>query len=439
MKGNQQPWKRRSGSAKSPEIQPASSPSTTTQPETCQTSVNISSDDDNHADTCPSVQTKPSSWSKMVVLCYRLLICACTAFLTAAVALLVGGLVSILTIICSAFAAVVALPLLSVSFLVLRFLQFFKYGDDYDKTIQLKLFIRTWILLDMLFYLGTLWLLFAFSKRAPILGHIMFIGLPIVNWLSLCNVIFGIYASSYVISVFTINYIPLVSSDHTESSLNVPEGVLEIIDCLILWFAEYEVMTHVPALNHHKMLGLHTHNWIEGIIFVFVVHPFYVGDLCVIDGNMMEVRTIGIWKTTLSKVSTQEEVIYSNSELFNKSIINHKTNFDWNDYVELDVSSLDKKTIKILKNEIEEYLDWVEDKFIPGYNSVEVLTNGDNVKLIVYFRHRVNLRNHTYFECLKEKRKLRSGFVLHAEDLVDQYKNREQRNSDGTTDVAQDD
>lgn len=75
------------------------------------------------------------------------------------------------------------------------------------------------------------------------------------------------------------------------------------------------------------------------------------------------------------------------------------------------------------------YLDWVEDKFIPGYNSVEVLTNGDNVKLIVYFRHRVNLRNHTYFECLKEKRKLRSGFVLHAEDLVDQYKNREQRNS----------
>lgn len=68
----------------------------------------------------------------------------------------------------------------------------------------------------------------------------------------------------------------------------------------------------------------------------------------------MEVRTIGIWKTTLSKVSTQEEVIYSNSELFNKSIINHKTNFDWNDYVELDVSSLDKKTIKILKNEIEE-------------------------------------------------------------------------------------
>ncbi|XP_056699791.1 mechanosensitive ion channel protein 10 isoform X2 [Spinacia oleracea] len=236
------------------------------------------------------------------------------------------------------------------------------------------------------------------------------------------------------------------------SAKEVVDCLNKIISCLliaatfILWLlltglATTKVLLLIvsPLLAATFVFGDTCKTLFQGIIFVFVVHPFYVGDLCVIDGNMMEVRTIGIWKTTLSKVSTQEEVIYSNSELFNKSIINHKTNFDWNDYVELDVSSLDKKTIKILKNEIEEYLDWVEDKFIPGYNSVEVLTNGDNVKLIVYFRHRVNLRNHTYFECLKEKRKLRSGFVLHAEDLVDQYKNREQRNSDGTTDVAQDD
>lgn len=67
----------------------------------------------------------------------------------------------------------------------------------------------------------------------------------------------------------------------------------------------------------------------------------------------MEVRTVGVWRTTFTKVSTQEKVIYSNSELSHKSIINHKTQFDWNDAVELNVGSLDAEKIKNLKQVIE--------------------------------------------------------------------------------------
>lgn len=67
----------------------------------------------------------------------------------------------------------------------------------------------------------------------------------------------------------------------------------------------------------------------------------------------MEVRTVGIWKTTFLKVGTQEVMIYPNSELSKQIIINYNTDFDWNDSVELDLDPMTKKKIKILKQEIE--------------------------------------------------------------------------------------
>jgi len=42
----------------------------------------------------------------------------------------------------------------------------------------------------------------------------------------------------------------------------------------------------------------------------------------------MEVKSIGVWKTTFSKIGeagNQVEVIYPNSELANKKVINYKT------------------------------------------------------------------------------------------------------------------
>lgn len=68
----------------------------------------------------------------------------------------------------------------------------------------------------------------------------------------------------------------------------------------------------------------------------------------------MEVKTVGIWKTTFSKISVQEEVIYSNSELSNKNCINYKTDFNWNDNVEFEATSLDKEKIQNIIQEIEE-------------------------------------------------------------------------------------
>ncbi|KNA07277.1 hypothetical protein SOVF_173410 isoform A [Spinacia oleracea] len=219
----------------------------------------------------------------------------------------------------------------------------------------------------------------------------------------------------------------------------------EVVDCLnniisfVLIFASFIMWLLLTGLATTKVLVLISAPLLagsfmfqntckilfEGIMFVYVVHPFNVGDLCIIDEKMMEVRTVGVWRTTFSKIGSQEEVIYSNSELATTSIVNHKTDFDWNESVEVDVGSLRNGKIKNLKEEIEKYLDGNKDKYTPGYNSVEVLTDGDILKLVVCFRHKVNLKNSNFFKCLKEKRKLRSEFVLEAEKLADRNQNRE--------------
>ena len=121
----------------------------------------------------------------------------------------------------SIIAATAALPLLVVSFIVTRLLQFFRHGDAYDKAIQLKLFIRTWILLDMAVFIIILWSFFSVFKYTSGLKHVMLLGLRVLSdWGRLYNVIFGIYVLSCIVSVMTINLLPLVPLDHTESGLN---------------------------------------------------------------------------------------------------------------------------------------------------------------------------------------------------------------------------
>uniref|UniRef100_A0A803LEW8 Mechanosensitive ion channel protein n=1 Tax=Chenopodium quinoa TaxID=63459 RepID=A0A803LEW8_CHEQI len=736
------------------EIQPEN-PTPTCRRQTSHTSVNIS-DDVSAASSASAQQRECSCFEVLCKIIFILLlpvICACYLCVAAMIIAVFLGLI----ITCSVIAATVALPLLLVSFLVIRLLQFFSHGDAYDKAVQLMLFIRAWILIDMVVFLIILWIFFWVPKNISGLRHVLLLGLTLADWVSLYYVIFGIYILSCFVSVVTINLLPLVPLDHTESGLILPEAVLEIIDCLIFWLAESEVMKRVSTFKHHKILGLNTQNWIEvsifvlvaynvitlstymivwllrklnskileggkqlyflgiigrhnydilnllyeckddetlwnydilnygsddqrlrqfvshlcktlfpnrvmnlhahylsklddvdewgdkqvnakkllrkkhkrvkhdlliqegrtltlyciqqaagyfltakqtllkekytsdilenlkshsqdddhdgsikenlkrliqvgnnakdktenssgdalvkkddwgyfedqlheyvgssqdispeifhtwmeracnnclflantlssakevvdclnkiiswllivatfimwllltglastkvlviiaspllaatfifgdacktlfqGIMFAYVIHPFDVGDLCVIDGNMVEVKTIGVWKSTFSKVGMQEEVLYPNSELCNKNIINYKTEFDWNDYLELDTVSLDEEKIKILKQEIEKYLDDGENgKFTPGYNCVEVVITEENIKIAINFRHNVNLKNSTYFECLKEKRKRRSEFILHAQCLVNHMKNGRTKTSESYEDKVE--
>ena len=128
----------------------------------------------------------------------------------------------------------------------------------------------------MAVFIIILWSFFSVFKYTSGLKHVMLLGLRVLSdWVRLYIVIFGIYVLSCIVSVMTSNLLPLVPLDHTESGLNVPESVLEIIDCLIFWLAEYEVTKRVHVFKHHKLLGLYTRKWIEVSILCTYCLQFY--------------------------------------------------------------------------------------------------------------------------------------------------------------------
>ncbi|KAE8735263.1 hypothetical protein F3Y22_tig00000340pilonHSYRG00135 [Hibiscus syriacus] len=63
------------------------------------------------------------------------------------------------------------------------------------------------------------------------------------------------------------------------------------------------------------------------VIFIFVMHPFDVGDRCVVDGVQLVVEEINIFTTTFLKLNN-EKVYYPNSVLFSKPISNYYRNPD---------------------------------------------------------------------------------------------------------------
>ncbi|RZC69515.1 hypothetical protein C5167_032666, partial [Papaver somniferum] len=71
----------------------------------------------------------------------------------------------------------------------------------------------------------------------------------------------------------------------------------------------------------------------EAIIFVFVMHPFDVGDRCKIDGVMMTVEEMNIFTTVFLK-NDKEKVYYPNSVLSTKAIGNFYRSPDMLDYVD---------------------------------------------------------------------------------------------------------
>ncbi|KAL9233652.1 hypothetical protein vseg_008619 [Gypsophila vaccaria] len=222
----------------------------------------------------------------------------------------------------------------------------------------------------------------------------------------------------------------LISEKEVANCLNQVISGLILGATFIMWLlltdlAKTNVLVLIasPLLAATFIFGDTCKSLFQGLIFVYVVHPFDVGDLCVVDDKLFEVKRIGVWSTTFSKVRTtgkQQEVIYPNSALATKNVINHKTEFDWNDQISFNLKSLDKKTTTELRHQIESYLDTEKEIFAPHFHSVEFLETEDKSKIIVHMKHNIKAEGWTYFECLKEKEKRRFECAIYIQDLINQ-------------------
>ncbi|KAG8381766.1 hypothetical protein BUALT_Bualt05G0006800 [Buddleja alternifolia] len=153
----------------------------------------------------------------------------------------------------------------------------------------------------------------------------------------------------------------------------------------------------------------------EAIIFVFVMHPFDVGDRCVIDGVQMIVEEMNILTTVFLRFDN-EKVFYPNSVLATKPISNFYRSPDMGDSLEF---SIDFKTpmekIGTLKEKIKKYLEKNPQHWHPNHNVVvKEIENVNKIKMALFFNHTMN------FQDFPEKSRRKTILVLEMKRIFEE-------------------
>ncbi|KAL0383893.1 UNVERIFIED_CONTAM: Serine/threonine-protein kinase ATR [Sesamum radiatum] len=132
----------------------------------------------------------------------------------------------------------------------------------------------------------------------------------------------------------------------------------------------------------------------EAIIFVFVMHPFDVGDRCEIDDVQMIVEEMNILTTVFLRFDNQK-IIYPNVTLATRPINNYYRSPDMGDAVDFAVHmATPAEKIAVMKQRIISYIDNRSDYWYPGPTIVLMnLENLQILKMSVWLRHRMNHQN----------------------------------------------
>ncbi|WCJ27708.1 Mechanosensitive ion channel family protein [Euphorbia peplus] len=154
----------------------------------------------------------------------------------------------------------------------------------------------------------------------------------------------------------------------------------------------------------------------ESIIFVFVMHPFDVGDRCVVDGVQMIVEEMNILSTVFLRYD-MEKIYYPNSVLLTKPISNFRRSPDMGDSVDftitIDIStSLD--LFNALKKAIQIYVESKPTHWSPKHTLlVREIEEVNKMKLTLCVLHTMNHQNYG------EKSARRSELVFELKKILE--------------------
>ncbi|KAI7997439.1 Mechanosensitive ion channel protein 8 [Camellia lanceoleosa] len=129
----------------------------------------------------------------------------------------------------------------------------------------------------------------------------------------------------------------------------------------------------------------------EAIMFLFVMHPFDVGDRCEIDGVQMIVEEMNILTTVFLRFDNQK-IIYLNSTISMKPISKYYRSPDMGDTIELCVHiATPIEKIAIIRQRIISYIESKKDHWYPSPTVVPMnLEELNKLKISVWLRHRMN-------------------------------------------------
>ncbi|CAK9317594.1 unnamed protein product [Citrullus colocynthis] len=155
----------------------------------------------------------------------------------------------------------------------------------------------------------------------------------------------------------------------------------------------------------------------EALIFVFVMHPFDVGDRCVVDGVQLLVEEMNILTTVFLKLNN-EKVYYPNSVLATKPITNYYRSPDMGDTVEFSIGfATPLERIGLLKEKIKRYLEKNPQHWHPNHSVVvQEIESVNKIKIALYTNHTMNFQDWT------EKNRRRTELVMELKRIFEELK-----------------
>ncbi|KAI4368942.1 hypothetical protein MLD38_017442 [Melastoma candidum] len=206
---------------------------------------------------------------------------------------------------------------------------------------------------------------------------------------------------SWVVKAFRERRALALSLDDTKTAVNKLHhmvntlvGIVVLIICLqIMGIATKKFLLLVTSqlLLVVFIFGNSCKNTFESIIFLFVMHPFDVGDRCEVDGVEMVVEEMNILTTVFLR-SDNLKIVIPNSVLATKAISNYYRSPDMGDAVEFSVHiSVPAEKLAIMKQRITSYIEGKKEHWHPApmiiIKNVEDLTR---LGMAVWLRHRMN-------------------------------------------------
>ncbi|XP_057974313.1 mechanosensitive ion channel protein 8-like isoform X1 [Malania oleifera] len=187
------------------------------------------------------------------------------------------------------------------------------------------------------------------------------------------------------------------SVDELHRILNVIiAGISVIIWLLILGIATPHLLVFVSSqfLLVVFIFGSTCKAIFEAIIFLFVMHPFDVGDRCEVDGVQMEVEEMNILTTVFVRYDNQK-IRYPNSVLATKPIGNFNRSANKIDAVDFSIHiSTPMHKMDAMKEKIKTYIESKNDHWNPDFMAVvKEVEDLNRVNMAVWVTHKTRHHN----------------------------------------------
>ncbi|PWA96451.1 mechanosensitive channel of small conductance-like 6 [Artemisia annua] len=192
--------------------------------------------------------------------------------------------------------------------------------------------------------------------------------------------------------------------------VNVLVGVIIVVICLLILniaTSKFLVFISSQIVVVAFIFGNTCKTIFEAIIFLFVMHPFDVGDRCEIDGVQMIVEEMNILTTVFLKWDN-EKIYFPNSTLSTRAISNHYRSPDMWDSIDFFIHiTTPPDKLAVMKQRMINFIENKKDHYYP--NNIAIvplkLEELNKIKLQIWWRHKINFQD-------MSERYIRKGAVI---------------------------